>query len=124
MALLVANGVILAIAVMTTAWNRATARGGIGADWLTRPLLLLRWISLVLLVVSLVWVATADIDYPPAPTHFPGLRGTIYVLLGVQVVLLVALFVFTGTVDARIGRRQTTSHGGRRWAGSPLPSSR
>ena len=94
--LLAANGVILAIAVLTTAWNRATARGGTGADWLTRPLLLLRWISLALLVVSLVWVAVADVGYPPAPTHFPGLRGAVYVLLGVQVVLLVALFLFTG----------------------------
>lgn len=96
MALLVANAAILAVAVMMTASNRATARGGTGADWLTRPLLLLRWISVGLLVVSLVWVATVHVDYPPAPTHFPGLRGTIYVLLGVQVVLLVALFVFTG----------------------------
>ena len=37
--------------------------------------------SLGLLVASLVWVATADVAYPPAPTHFPGLRGAIYVLL-------------------------------------------
>ena len=38
----------------------------------------------------------ADVDYPPAPTHFPGLRGAIYVLLGVQVLLLIKLLVFTG----------------------------
>ena len=94
-ALLVANGVALAIAVLTTAWNRATARGGAGADWLTRPLLLLRWVSLGLLVVSLAWVATADVAYPPAPTHFPGLRIAIYVLFGIQVALLVGLFAFT-----------------------------
>jgi hypothetical protein len=94
-ALLVANGVVLAVAVLTTAWNRATARGGVGADWLTRPLLLLRWVALVLMVASLVWVATADVTYPPAPTHFPGLRGAIYVLLAIQVVLLVGLFAFT-----------------------------
>lgn len=94
-ALLAANGVVLAVAVLTTAWNRATARGGVGADWLTRPLLLVRWVSLGLLVVSLVWVATAGAAYPPAPTHFPGLRGTIYLLLGAQVVLLLGLFVFT-----------------------------
>jgi hypothetical protein len=94
-ALLVANGVVLAIAVLTTAWNRATARGGIGADWLTRPLLLLRWVSLGLLVASLAWVATADVAYPPAPTHFPGLRIAIYVLFGIQVALLVGLFAFT-----------------------------
>ena len=95
-ALLAANGAILAIAVLVTAWNRATARGGTGADGLTRPLLLLRWISLALLVVSLVWVARDDVHYPGPPTHLPGLRGAIYVVLGVQVVLLIALFVFTG----------------------------
>ena len=98
--LLAANGAVLAIAVLATAWNRATARGGTGADRLTRPLLLLRWISLGLLIVSLVWVAFsdswADVDYPPAPTHFPGLRGAIYVLFGVQVLLLIKLLVFTG----------------------------
>jgi hypothetical protein len=94
-ALLVANAAVLAVAVLTTAWNRATARGGVGADWLTRPLLLLRWVSLVLLAVSLVWVATADVAYPAAPTHFPALRGAIYVLLGIQVGLLLGLFVFT-----------------------------
>jgi len=94
-ALLAANGVVLGIAVLTTTWNRATARGGVGADWLTRPLLLLRWVSLGLLVASLVWVATADVAYPAAPMHFPGLREAIYVLLVIQVVLLVGLFLFT-----------------------------
>ena len=106
LALLAANGVVLAIAVLTTAWNRATARGGVGADWLTRPLLMLRWVSLGLLVASLAWVATADIAYPPAPTHFPGLRGAIYVVLGTQVVLLFGLFAFTAL--SVLGRRRTT----------------
>ena len=95
--LLVAGGLILAIAVVATAWNPATARGGKSADRLTRPLLLLRWVSLAVLALSLVWVATADVAYPPAPTHFPGLRGAIYVLLGVQAVLLIAQFWFTAT---------------------------
>jgi hypothetical protein len=94
-ALLAANGAVLAIAVLTTAWNRATARGGVGADWLTRPLLLLRWVSLGLLGASLAWVAVAHVAYPPAPSHFPGLRGAIYAVLGTQVVLLLGLFVFT-----------------------------
>ena len=80
--LLVVSGLILAIAVLATAWNPATARGGKSADRLTRPLLLLRWVSLAVLALSLVWVAVADVAYPPAPTHFPGLRGAIYVLLG------------------------------------------
>ena len=108
-ALLGANAVVLAIAVLTTAWNRATARGGVGADWLTRPLLLLRWVSLGLLVASLVWVATADVAYPPAPAHFPGLRGAIYVLLVIQVVLLLGLFVFTA-LSVR-GRRMASADG-------------
>ena len=47
----------------------------------------------------------ADIAYPPAPTHFPGLRGAIYALLGVQVVLLIALFIFTAL--SMRGRRST-----------------
>jgi hypothetical protein len=105
--LLAANGVVLAIAVLTTAWNRATARGGVGADWLTRPLLLLRWVSLGLLIASLVWVATAHVAYPPAPTHFPGLRGAVYVLLGTQIVLLTGLFAFTA-LSVR-GRRMAPS---------------
>src|ERR1700754_2623400 len=108
-ALLAANGVVLAIAVLTTTWNRATARGGVGADWLTRPLLLLRWVSLGLMVASLVWVATAEVAYPPAPTHFPGLREAIYVLLGIQVVLLVGLFVFTAL--SMRGRRSGSAGG-------------
>ena len=105
----------------------ATARGGIGADRLTRPLLLLRWVSLGLLVASLVWVATADVAYPPAPTHFPGLRGAIYVCSVLQVVLLLGLFVFTALsvrgrrmAPAGPGRRGT----GRRWVVSPHRSSR
>jgi hypothetical protein len=54
---------------------------------------------------SLVWVAVADVAYPPAPTHFPGLRGAIYVLVGVQAVLLFALFLFTALCLR--GRRRT-----------------
>jgi hypothetical protein len=57
--------------------------------------MLLRWVSLAVLAVCLVWVALADVTYPVPPTHFPGLRGAIYVLLGVQGVLLIMLFWFT-----------------------------
>ena len=110
-ALLAANGVVLAIAVLTTAWNRATARGGSGADWLTRPLLWLRWVSLILLAASLAWVATADVSYPAAPTHFPGLRGAIYVLLGTQIVLLLGLFAFTG-LSVRVRRAASADNAG------------
>ncbi len=112
-ALLAANGVVVVIATLTTGWNRATARGGVDAEWLTRPLLLLRWISLVLLAVSLLWVATAHVAYPVAPTHFPGLRGAIYVSLGIQVALLAALFCFTA-LSVRVRRATTVYDSGYR----------
>jgi hypothetical protein len=92
--LLEVNGVLLAIAVAMTAWNPATARGGPSADRLTPPLLALRWLSLGLLAASLIWVAVAKVDYSSAPTQLPGLRGAIYVMLGVQVVLLILLLSF------------------------------
>ena len=95
--LLVVSGLILAAAMLATAWNPATARGGRSAERLTRPLLLLRWISLTVLAVSLVRVAVADVTYPAAPTHFPGLRGAIYVLVVVQAVLMIKLFWFTAS---------------------------
>ena len=94
-ALLVVNAAVLAVAVLATASNKVTARGGTSENRLMKPLLRLRWISLGLLAASLIWVVAAKVTYPPAPTHLPGLRGMIYVLLGVQVVLLIALFVFT-----------------------------
>ncbi|MGY4647522.1 hypothetical protein [Mycobacterium sp. URHB0021] len=104
--LLVADGVVLAVAVCATASNMATARGGTGVNRLTGPLMALRWLSLGLLAASLIWVIAADATYPPAPTHLPGLRGAIYAVLGAQVVLLAALFLFTavsmrGTEAAR-----------------------
>lgn len=93
--LLAANAAFLAIAVAATASSRATARGGPGVNRLTTPLVAARWASLVLLVASMIWVATADASYPPAPTHLPGLHEAIYVLFVVQVVLLLALFTVT-----------------------------
>jgi hypothetical protein len=92
--LLELNGVLLAIAVAVTAWNPATARGGRSADGLTPPLLVLRWISLGLLAASLIWVGVTKVDYSATPTQLPGLRGAIYVMLGVQVVLLILLLLF------------------------------
>jgi hypothetical protein len=93
--LLAANAVFLAIAVAATGSSSATARGGRGVNRLTKPLVVARWASLGLLVASMIWVAAANVSYPPAPTHLPGLHGAIYVLFGVQVMLLVALFAFT-----------------------------
>ena len=91
--LLMINGVLLAIVVAVTAWNPATARGGRSADRLTPPLLKLRWVALGLLVVSLIWVTFDNVDYASAPTELPGLRDAIYVMLGVQALLLILLLV-------------------------------
>ena len=74
--LLVVSGLILAVAVLATAWNPATARGGRSADRLTRPLLLLRWISLTVLAASLVWVAVADVTYPACADALSGSAGS------------------------------------------------
>ncbi len=63
-ALLVANGLILTVAVVATAWNKATARGGSSADRLTKPLVNVRRLSLALLIASLIWVGAAHAKYP------------------------------------------------------------
>jgi hypothetical protein len=93
--LLAGNGLILATAVLATASSKATARGGSGVNHLTWPLKVLRGISLGMLAASLIWVGVADVSYPSAPGHLPGLHVAIYVLFVVQVVMLCALFVFT-----------------------------
>ncbi|HEX2285640.1 MAG TPA: hypothetical protein VHI10_12595, partial [Mycobacterium sp.] len=93
LALLIPNAALVAVAVAATAWNPATARGGRSADGLTGPLLTLRGVSLALLGVSVIWVVVADVNYPQAPTHLPGLRPAIYVILGIQVILLIVLLV-------------------------------
>jgi hypothetical protein len=110
--LLVANGVILAIAVLAIASSTATARGGKGINRLTTPLKVVRGLSLGLLVASLIWVGVADVPYPSAPTHLPGLHGAIYVLFAVQVVMLCALFVFTALSMRGTRTAERTRHDG------------
>ena len=95
---LAVNVVIFALTVAATMSNATTGRGGRSADRLTQPLCRLQWGSLVVLVASLVWVGHAEIRVPaygllPNPTHMPGLRPAVYLLLAVQVALLIALFV-------------------------------
>lgn len=94
--LLAVNLVLVAVAVGATASTTVTGRGGRSDDakltWLPK----LRWYALALLAVSLVWVALrGDVSYPSSPTFLPGLRAGVYWLLGVQAVLVVALFVGT-----------------------------
>ena len=93
--LLIGNLGLLAVAVAATAWNKVTARGGPGAGHLHNTVMASRVMALILLGASLIWIAGATVDYPAPPTHLPGLRATIYGLLAVQAVLLVALFVCT-----------------------------
>ena len=108
---MVANGLILTVAVVATAWNKATARGGNSADRLTKPLVKVRRLSLALLIASLIWVGAADAEYPGSPTPFPGLASAIYVLLGVQVVLLIAVFVFTAVSLRAADAARTAAEG-------------
>ncbi|MFG1934919.1 hypothetical protein ACGFK1_30405 [Mycobacterium sp. NPDC048908] len=111
--LLVANAVFLGVAVLATASSRATARGGSGVYRLTKPLMVARWLSLGLLVATLVWVAVAQVAYPLAPTHLPGLHEAIYVLFVVQVALLLALFAFTAvSLRGTRGAQRTKDDGG------------
>jgi len=109
--LLIGNLALLAVVVAATGWNRVTARGGPGAGRLGRALPAVRVVALVLLAVSLIWVARADVAYPKPPTHLPGLRGAIYGLLAVQVVLLVALFV-SAALSRRVPRAAQPARAG------------
>lgn len=98
--LLAINGAILVVAVAVTAWNPATARGGQSADRLTAPLLKLRLLSLGVLAVSVIWVAATRVDQSRLPAQFPGLAGTLDVMLAVQGALLVLLLVFVAVSRA------------------------
>lgn len=104
--LAIANAVPFVIAVIATALNKVTARGGPGpsdavARWTLRKL----WVpSLVLLAATLAAVAVIPADYPNidlengelvAPTVLPGLSTVIFWLIVVQLVLLAILFVLT-----------------------------
>ncbi|MBI5338464.1 MAG: hypothetical protein HZB45_12355 [Mycolicibacterium rufum] len=86
---------VLAMAVAATAWNRATGRGGDGIGGRLHAVLMrLRWLALILLALSLAWLGLgSDVPAHRLPDFLPGLRGSIYALLAVQVVLLAGVFV-------------------------------
>jgi hypothetical protein len=96
-AALVLNGLILAAVVLATMSNRATGRGGSGADKLSRPVYVLRAVAIVVLMASLLWVGFMPLvdDSPPGKLQgtLPGLGGMVVGLVAVQVVLLAGLFV-------------------------------
>lgn len=96
-AALVLNGLILAAVVLATMSNRATGRGGPGASTLTQPLAVLRSVSMLLLVASLLWVGKMrmkdDSRAGSLQGTVPGLGGMVVVLVAVQAALLAALFI-------------------------------
>lgn len=93
--LLIANAALLLVAVVATASPGATGRGGRPASGATRRRLdKVRWIALGVVAVSLVWVAcTYHTPRGADPSSLPALHNSIYWLVGVQLVLLVAVFV-------------------------------
>lgn len=90
-----ANVAMLGLAIVATASPVATGRGGRPAPrWVQDLLGNSRWIAFGLLVATLFWVAsTFDAIDPVAPSSLPGLHNSIYALVIVQAVLLVAVFI-------------------------------
>jgi len=90
---------IVALVVAATASTRLTGRGGKTADRLTRPMCLLQWLSVAMLVATLAVVAVTKPARAggslPAPSTMPGLWQAIYGLLAAEILLVVLLFVFT-----------------------------
>ncbi len=80
---------------------------GIGGR-LHAVLMRLRWVALLLLGLSLVWLGVgSEVPTPRLPDFLPGLRGSIYVLLAVQVILLAGVFV--GSALSMRGRGRSAS---------------
>ncbi len=103
--LLVANLVLLGLAVAATAVNAVTGRGGRGADQLTRPLVIVRWAAVAVLAASIAATAALPGDYPPPPTHLPGMNPAVLGLFLTQLGLLLALFVcLLAQAPWRLGR--------------------
>jgi hypothetical protein len=98
--LIVLNLACLAIAVLVTFSNKATARGGDGCNRLNTWLRVLVAFSTLCLIGALAFVFFAPVNYPqlegkPVPdplTSLPGLHALIYVLLLIQVAILMGLF--------------------------------
>jgi uncharacterized membrane protein len=90
---------IVALVVAPSASTRLTGRGGKTADRLTRPMCLLQWLSVAVLVATLAVVAVTKPAHGggslPAPSTMPGLWQAIYGLLAAEMLLVVLLFVFT-----------------------------
>lgn len=91
-AALVVDGLLLVAAIVLTCMNSATGRGGSDDHRFTIPIAILRGSALAVLAASMVAIAAAPATYPSPPTHLPGLRPTMYLVLPAQAALLVILF--------------------------------
>ncbi|MDT5353839.1 MAG: hypothetical protein QOJ56_2371 [Mycobacterium sp.] len=101
------NAAVFIIAVAAVVWTRLTGRGGSGARWATAPLTLLQWLSITVLVASLVGAARGGAARDAAvPNDLPGLRFEIYSLVLAQAALVVLLFVSSAVslCGSRAGR--------------------
>jgi hypothetical protein len=87
---------VLALSVLATASTRLTGRGGVGADWLTRPMYWSQWAATSLLVATLVvvWFTQPTKGRSPAEGPMPGVEDVIDGLLWAELLLLVGLFIF------------------------------
>ncbi len=106
--LLVLHLAVLVGCVAVTCSERITGRGGSSRDRATRPLLRLRWGSLILLGAGLVAAAlvpTSWTAHPTLPTHLPFLRGAVLGLFYAQLLLLLGLAAAVAVQQPwRIGR--------------------
>ncbi len=94
--LLVLHLIVLIGCLAATGSERVTGRGGASSDRATRPLLRLRWGSLILLGTGLVATALVPTSWPShplLPTHLSFLRGVVLGLFYAQLLLLIALVV-------------------------------
>ena len=92
--LLAVNVLVLAASIAMTWSTPITGRGGPTADQWNERMPVMQWSTVGLLVITLTVVGFSKMA-APQPTHLPGLRYTVYGLLGIQGVTLIVLFVAT-----------------------------
>lgn len=104
-ALLIVNLVLLALSVLATASTTMTGRGGTCASArIRRGLHVMRWWALVVLAMSLVWVAASY--RPPKqepPSFLPGLQSFVSWLTAAQALMLLLVLVCLIWSKARLG---------------------
>jgi hypothetical protein len=91
---LAVNVLVLAASIAMTWSTPITARGGPTADQWNKRMPILQWVTVGSLAVTLTVVGFTEMA-AQHPTHLPGLRYTVYGLLGAQGLILIVLFVVT-----------------------------